>query len=325
MNTPSVRVSYIISTKDRAKHLAEALRNVREFITPADELVIVDGGSTDDTAKVVEANRDIVSMFISESDKGEAHGFNKGILASRGRFIKFITDDDYIYPQAMRDAVALMESHPEVDALVCGGENYDLDPNTGQTHLIGYYYLPKDCRVAADIETTLMYVGCGVGLLLARKAISLAGLLDTTFRAVDVEYFGRLIACKADLRYAHLKLYRHTRYPHSGDRVDSEMRRDHVRVFLRGRRWDLIGYQHWYHLGDATGLLNLPRGDSLSKLIFYGECLRRSPLRGLLRAMTRAVWLPYRLARWLSLRVASYPSPRKNLTEAEIGYDGSLR
>src|SRR5438094_178863 len=99
MNPGSIRVSYLISTKNRAKYLAQTLHNVREFITPADELIVIDGASTDDTRQVVEANKDIVTSFLSEPDRGEAHGFNKGILLSRGEFIKFVTDDDYIYPQ----------------------------------------------------------------------------------------------------------------------------------------------------------------------------------------------------------------------------------
>ena len=46
----SARVSYIITTRNRASFLDKALENVREFITPEDELIITDGGSTDDGA-----------------------------------------------------------------------------------------------------------------------------------------------------------------------------------------------------------------------------------------------------------------------------------
>src|SRR5438552_2253644 len=117
-----IRVSYIITTRDRAEYLARTLANVREFITEADELLICDGGSTDATAEVVARNRDVVTHFQSEPDRGEAHGYNKGILLARGRFIKLLTDDDYIYPDAMRAAIRVLDDHPDIDALVCGGE-----------------------------------------------------------------------------------------------------------------------------------------------------------------------------------------------------------
>jgi len=46
---------------------------------------------------------------------GEAHGFNKGMMASRGRYVKVLTDDDYFYPDAMRQAITIMEQHPELE------------------------------------------------------------------------------------------------------------------------------------------------------------------------------------------------------------------
>ncbi len=76
------RVSYLISTKNRAEYLDRTLQNVREFITPQDELIIMDGGSTDNTAEVVQKHGDIVTLFRSEPDSGEAHGYNKAILGS---------------------------------------------------------------------------------------------------------------------------------------------------------------------------------------------------------------------------------------------------
>src|SRR5712692_3457942 len=103
-NKQDVRVSYILTTRNRAPFLDKALANVREYITPEDELIVIDGASTDDTAEVIEKHGDIVSVFQSEPDYGEAHGFNKGILLSRGQIIKILSDDDYLYPDAVRFA-----------------------------------------------------------------------------------------------------------------------------------------------------------------------------------------------------------------------------
>src|SRR5439155_11758122 len=83
-----VRVSYVLSTRNRADLLDRALAGARELVGREDELIVVDGGSTDRTAAVVEAHADIVSVFLSEPDTGEAHGLNRGLLRARGRFIK---------------------------------------------------------------------------------------------------------------------------------------------------------------------------------------------------------------------------------------------
>ena len=278
------RVSYIISTKNRSRFLAETLRNVREFITPADELLVVDGGSTDNTAEVVAANRDIVTMFHSEPDKGEAHGFNKGILVSHGRFIKFVTDDDYIYPEAMREAIALMESHPEIDAMICGGESFVFEPQHQRSHFKRYIWLPPDRRQADGLQNVFGHAYCGVGLLLTRRVVAQVGLLDTSYLIVDTEYMARLLSYGVNFVYADIKLFRHTEYSHSGMKRMNERLRDVMRIAKRMQRWDMIDsdrrFPHGAVLQEISDSLDHWRkGGMLSEWLQCGERLRRSRLK----------------------------------------------
>jgi glycosyltransferase involved in cell wall biosynthesis len=276
----NVRVSYLISTRNRARFLDDALQNVREFITPADELIVMDGASTDDTVQIVEANCDIVTSFVSEPDKGEAHGYNKGILASRGRFIKLITDDDYTYPDAMRKALAIMELHPELDAVLAGGEAFELDPRTNEQHLVGYLYLPPSRKLAEDVKNVLDYVSCGLGLILTRQCIERVGLFNTTFRAVDTDYMARLIACNANFKYLNIKLFRHVTHVDSGQNNWPECRRDRLRSLLLNGRWSELFNTDVYPrpaVGEVLGLKALPFGDHLMELVAQGERLRRTP------------------------------------------------
>ena len=113
----NVIVSYILTTLNRGSFLRQILANLREFITAEDELIIIDGFSNDDTRKIVEENDDVVTVFLSEPDFGEAHAFNKGLFRARGRYIKPITDDDYYYADAMRELILEIEKNPEIDAI----------------------------------------------------------------------------------------------------------------------------------------------------------------------------------------------------------------
>jgi GT2 family glycosyltransferase len=290
----SVRVSYIISTRNRAKFLAEALRNAREFITPADELIIVDGASTDDTANVVEANRDIVTKFISEPDRGEAHGFNKGILASRGELIKFLTDDDYTYPDAMRQAVSIMESHPEIEAMVCGGESFVFEPQLQKNRFVEYVWLPPDRRQADGLQNVFCHAYCGVGLVLRRRTIAQAGLLDTSYLIVDTEYMARLLTHQLKFVYADIKLFRHIEYDHSGVKRMNERLRDVMRIVKRMERWDMIDHDGRFPEGavlkEMSRSLDLwPRGGGLSQWLECGERLQRSRLKIVFSLLLRSI------------------------------------
>ena len=110
----SKRISFVLATKNRGEYLKKALHSCRSFITPEDELILVDGHSKDHTDEVVKESLDVVSVFVSEPDLSNPEGFNKGFLLARGKYIKTMSDDDVYYPEALEQAVKVMEENPEV-------------------------------------------------------------------------------------------------------------------------------------------------------------------------------------------------------------------
>src|SRR3989344_6904166 len=103
------RVSYILVTKNRAALLKKCLERTKYLLTKDDELIIVDGGSTDKTISVIKKYSKLIDKFISEKDLMPSHAGNKGILISQGKYIKMLTDDDIIFPDAMEKAIEIME------------------------------------------------------------------------------------------------------------------------------------------------------------------------------------------------------------------------
>jgi glycosyltransferase involved in cell wall biosynthesis len=317
-----VRVSYVLSTRNRAEFLDTALVNARQFIASGDEFIVVDGGSSDHTARVVERHRDLVTQFISEPDTGEAHGLNRGVLRARGRIIKQLTDDDYFYPDAMRAAIATLEADPTIDALMCGGEACEFDPATGETRLVEYRFLPPGLRLKDDVGHILRFTQCGLGLVLTRRGLERTGLFDTSFRAVDTDYMARLIACGADFRYLNIKLFRHITFPHSGQNRGAECVRDRARVLLRNGDWARVfGELDPRALGEALGMGGLPHGGSLARLLWVGEWVRRGPLGPLLDLLAGAL---HAAARVLGACRRGLRREDADLT-VEPEWDGSLR
>jgi glycosyltransferase involved in cell wall biosynthesis len=230
----NVRVSYVITTKNRAAYLDRVLTNVREFIEPIDELVIIDGGSTDATGEVVARNQDIVTVFVSEPDEGEAHAFNKALFRARGRYIKPITDDDYFYPDAMRRLVAEMETNPDVDAIHAGGELWD--QRNASEQFIDYWFLDKSAPpTTAQIFDKLV---CGLGLIVRRDVLERTGGVSNAHKAVDGDLLCRLIECNCKVRYLDVNSYKRYLYPHSGCTNLDNMERDRLIFWLRMGRWE---------------------------------------------------------------------------------------
>lgn len=289
----SKRVSYVMATRNRAEHLAAMIENVREFLCEDDELIVVDGGSTDDTPNVIERNRDVVGQFISERDCGEAHALNKGILAANGEYIKFLTDDDYVFADCMAKVISAMEQDPTIDAILCGGEHCYVDAD-GRTQLDFYFQLTPEraAAVGRPVRETGDSAGPGLGLIIRRRIIPLVGLFDTSFLCVDTEYLTRLKRPEITLRYFDGKLYRHVDYPHSGVTNRRRADADAVRAFLRCARWDEMKGYRPDAVATALGLDRLIGGHHIATILPTMESLRTYGVgRWILRA--DAAWLAF--------------------------------
>jgi glycosyltransferase involved in cell wall biosynthesis len=88
------------------------------------EYIIMDGGSTDETASVAAEYSDRL-RFISEPDRGQSHAINKGFRMARGEVVSWLNSDDIILPGAVAHAVNAFEHDPTLGAVY--GEGYLID------------------------------------------------------------------------------------------------------------------------------------------------------------------------------------------------------
>jgi glycosyltransferase involved in cell wall biosynthesis len=111
------RVAVVIPCYNYARYLracaASALRQRGIELS----VIIVDGGSTDDTADVcaeIAASDSRVSVIRQALNGGPAATFNAGVAAATADYVTLLSADDLLAPGALRHAVALMEAHPNV-------------------------------------------------------------------------------------------------------------------------------------------------------------------------------------------------------------------
>lgn len=205
----SKRISYIFYTRNHAPFLDEALGRMRELKKTEDEVVVVDGASTDGTAEVVGKYKDLVDVFISERDSSQGHAINRGILVSRGKYIRPMCDDDITYPEPMEQAVRIMEEHPEIDLLVCGGEKF-------KNNWLRMVYVPPGANYGKDNDDFFInYPASGVGFLIRRDALARTGLLYPSSLIGDREMVAQFINSGAAVKFCRLKLYYHPILEHS--------------------------------------------------------------------------------------------------------------
>jgi glycosyltransferase involved in cell wall biosynthesis len=117
-------VSVVIPTFNRAQYIVSAVESVLAQRDACLELIVVDDGSTDDTAERLQPYLDRI-RYVSQENAGAGASRNRGMALANGEYIAFLDSDDLWQPTKLALQVAYMEAHDDVD-LVCtdfGGFN----------------------------------------------------------------------------------------------------------------------------------------------------------------------------------------------------------
>jgi glycosyltransferase involved in cell wall biosynthesis len=117
-------VSVIMPAFNVEAYISEAIHSVIRQTYPHWELIVVDDGSTDKTREIVDGymREDPRIRYIHQKNSGPAAARNRGIQASRGRYIAFLDSDDIWYLDKLEKQMDFLSSHPGY--VVYGGRNY---------------------------------------------------------------------------------------------------------------------------------------------------------------------------------------------------------
>ncbi len=88
------KISIVTPTYNQGQFIEETIRSVILQNYPNLEYIIIDGGSNDETTKVIEKYSTWLSYWVSEKDNGQSHAINKGFLRSSGDILGWLNSDD---------------------------------------------------------------------------------------------------------------------------------------------------------------------------------------------------------------------------------------
>ena len=109
----SVEISVVIPTFNRAQTLGRALKSVLTQDEPADELIVVDDGSTDETAVLLAQEYPQVRV-IRQENQGVSAARNTGIGAAAHPWLAFLDSDDEWLPSKLAVQRRALAEHPEL-------------------------------------------------------------------------------------------------------------------------------------------------------------------------------------------------------------------
>ncbi len=116
-----LKVSIIIPLYNKAPYVRRALDSISAQTFADFEVIVVDDGSTDDGAAIVEGYGDARFRVIRQANAGPGSARNAGLAQARGVFIAFLDGDDEWLPNYLQESVSLLESFGSEVASVTSG------------------------------------------------------------------------------------------------------------------------------------------------------------------------------------------------------------
>ena len=99
---------------NQGRYIEEAILSILRQGPYKVQLIIMDGGSADDTVSVVQRHADHVSVFRSERDRGQSHALNKALALATAPVVGWLNSDDRYQPGAFARVLKAFAARPEV-------------------------------------------------------------------------------------------------------------------------------------------------------------------------------------------------------------------
>lgn len=114
---PAPRISVVVPSFNQGRFLAATLDSLLAQDYPDLQILVVDGGSMDETREVIGRYAADIDWWVSEADRGQAHAINKGMARADGDVLAWLNSDDCLMPGALWRVAAAFRADPAPDVV----------------------------------------------------------------------------------------------------------------------------------------------------------------------------------------------------------------
>jgi len=177
-------ISIIIPTYNCEKYIKFAIESALNQTYEDKEIIVVDDGSTDNTLDIITQIADITVLI--KPNGGTADALNTGIRNANGDWIKWLSADDMLYPDALELMMNSIEKMDHTDNSIFYS-HYDIIDESGI--ITGHFEEPKTREKG---ELWKRFYGNGSTSLIHKKVFAKCGLFDSTMKhSEDYEFWLR--------------------------------------------------------------------------------------------------------------------------------------
>ncbi|OQW79958.1 MAG: hypothetical protein BVN35_00845 [Proteobacteria bacterium ST_bin11] len=182
------KISVIIPSFNQGRFIEKTITSVLSQNYPNLELIIIDGGSADNTIEVIKKHEKHLFYWVSEPDQGQSHALNKGMSKSSGEILTWLNSDDWYLPGTLMHFAEKFRQNPEAGMVVGAGRIVDLAGNE-------VYYIEPSQNI--NLESLYDWMIGGNFLqpssAYSRSAWELSGPIDESIHiALDLDLWLRM-------------------------------------------------------------------------------------------------------------------------------------
>jgi len=147
-------VSVLLPVYNGEKHLKECIDSILKQTYSNFELIIINDGSVDSTAKITERYRDSRIILFNNDHRhhqGESDCLSQGIKMAKGKFIVQIDADSIMHPERLQKQVAFLEDEKNKSIILVGCQHYIIDDGGKPVNLKQYPVTD------AEIKATMLF------------------------------------------------------------------------------------------------------------------------------------------------------------------------
>lgn len=187
MNCP--KISIVVPNLNQGPFIEKCFCSLLDQDYPNLEIIVMDGGSTDQSVDIIKKYEKHFAVWKSESDRGQAHAINKGFALATGEIINWLNADDRLTPKALAGVCKAVEAHPK--AVAWAGCCEEIRPDGKVVGHITPHGLTREELADWWDRGFLSQPAC----FFRREAFEKAGPLDESlYCAFDQDLWLRLIA-----------------------------------------------------------------------------------------------------------------------------------
>lgn len=189
-------VSVIVPCYNYSRFLPETLESVLAQTCNDWECIIVDDGSTDNTANVAKLfmNKDNRFVYVYQCNSGLSTARNKGIGIAKGKYLQFLDADDLIEKEKLKTQIAVMENNYSID-IIYSDVRYFIDgsPNKKSCSydMMNIEWMPKISGKGHEILKALIFRNIMPvnAPIIRSKVFEIVGCFDEELNAFEDWYY----------------------------------------------------------------------------------------------------------------------------------------